>query len=291
MNIRFWRRYTTSRFRLILLLVLVGATLLIVSRTYAQTSSLPGGATAKPESIFGLFAKSIGFVSIVIICLSVYSVTLIIQGFIKCRREVLIPAATTATIRDLITQKHFKELVEFTDRDASFISRALSSALKRAPHFSAMKESMETTLGEQTADQFRRIEYLNIVGNLGPLLGLLGTVIGMIDAFSALHAAQGQANPADLALGISEALVNTMLGLMLAIPCLAAFGVLRTIVDRLTVQGALEAEELLLMIKPVEARPAAVARAGAIPQPAAVVRKAPVPVPSPAPIQSPLPLE
>jgi biopolymer transport protein ExbB len=86
-----------------------------------------------------------------------------------------------------------------------------------------------------------------------------------------------------LALGISEALVNTMLGLLLAVPCLAAFGVLRTIVDRLTVQGAMEAEEMLLLIKPVEARPAAIVRAGAVPQPA-VVRKAPTPSPAPTPI-------
>ena len=68
------------------------------------------------------------------------------------------------------------------------------------------------------------------------------------------HAAEGQANPADLAYGISKALTHTMLGLMLAIPCLAAFGVLRTMIDRLTVQGALEAEDILLMIRPAEDR-------------------------------------
>ncbi len=75
---------------------------------------------------------------------------------------------------------------------------------------------METAVGEQTADQFRKIEYLNIIGNLGPLLGLLGTVIGMIDAFLALNASGGNASPATLAFGISKALVHTMLGLLLA---------------------------------------------------------------------------
>jgi hypothetical protein len=55
-----------------------------------------------------------------------------------------------------------------------------------------MKEAMETAIGEQTAEQFRKIEYLNIIGNLGPLLGLLGTVLGMIDAFLALNASRGQ---------------------------------------------------------------------------------------------------
>src|SRR5207253_7102619 len=106
----------------------------------------------------------------------------------------------------------------------------------------------------QTANQFRSIEHLNVIGNLGPLLGLLGTVLGMIEAFQAMNAAGGQANPADLAGGISKALAHTMLGLILAVPCLAAFGILRTTVDRLTTKAALVAEELLLMMRPSEPR-------------------------------------
>src|SRR5580658_4345812 len=96
------RRYARSKFRLALLVVLLGAALAIVQQTYAQTAGQPGGAVVKPESILGLFAQNIGVVSIVIILLSITSVTLIIQGFIKCRREVFIPAASINTIRDLI---------------------------------------------------------------------------------------------------------------------------------------------------------------------------------------------
>ena len=118
-----------------------------------------------------------------------------------------------------------------------------------------MRDAMETAVSEQTAEQFRQIEYLNIIGNLGPLLGLLGTVLGMIEAFQAMHQAQGQANPAQLAGGISTALTHTFLGLLLAVPCLFAFGVLRTMVDRLTTRAALVAEDMLLTIKSQEARP------------------------------------
>src|SRR6185437_10200912 len=109
---------------------------------------------------------------------------------------------------------------------------------------------------EQTAESFRKIEFLNIIGNLGPLLGLLGTVMGMVQAFDSMNRAKGAASPGELAGGISTALTHTFLGLFLAVPCLAAFGILRTMVDRLTVNGALIAEELLLMIKPAEARTA-----------------------------------
>ena len=137
------------------------------------------------------------------------------------------------------------------------------------------------------ADQFRKIEFLNIIGNLGPLLGLMGTVLGMIEAFQDLMAAGGDANPSKLAGGISTALCHTFLGLFLAVPCLAVFGILRTMVDRITIQAALVSEELLLLIKPAEAKPAASAAVavrpgGGPPAPAPVPggpRKAPVPVP------------
>jgi biopolymer transport protein ExbB len=197
----------------------------------------------------------------------------------------MMPEASINHIRELIGQRQFKELIEYTETDPTFISRALNPALKRAPSFSSMKEAMETAIGEQTAEQFRKIEYLNIIGNLGPLLGLLGTVLGMIEAFQAMNAAGGNASPGELAGGISTALTHTFLGLFLAVPCLGSFGVLRTVVDRLTVKAALVAEELLLMIKPAEAKPAAgAARAPAAPQPGIPMpRKAPVPMPPPAP--------
>src|SRR5436190_13291961 len=212
-----------------------------------------------------LILDNIDLVSIVIALLSVTGLTLIIQGFIKIRAGSLIPEASTNHIRELIGRREFKELIDFTENDPSFISRALNPALKRAPSFSSMKEAMETAVGEQTAEQFRKIEYLNIIGNLGPLLGLLGTVLGMIAAFQDLMAAGGDANPANLAGGISTALCHTFLGLFLAVPCLAVFGIQRTMVDRLTTQASLISEELLLLIKPAEAKPAASASAGVRP--------------------------
>lgn len=266
------RRYATSRLRIGILVFLLAAAFVAGGRALGQsegsaadTSGTNGSAAVQPQqelhrtNPFRLLMRQdtlTDFVFWTIVICSVIGVSLIIQGFIKVKREALIPQASTNRMREMIAQRQFKELLDFTEYDASFVSKALNPALKRAPNFGAMKDAMETAVAEQTAEQFRRIEYLNIIGNLGPLLGLLGTVFGMIDAFQSLNAAQGNASPAQLSGGISLALTHTMLGLMLAIPCLAAFGVLRTMVDRLTVQGALIAEDLLMMIKPAEARPA-----------------------------------
>ena len=291
-------RVSASKAVLVLLVVLIGTSLLTATATYGQADpaappappAAPEESKVQAEGLFSLILNNIDPVFIIIFLLSLVGVTLIIQGFITNRASVFMPVHTTEQIREMIQQKRFKELIEFTERDPSFVSRALNPALKRAPSFSSMKEAMETAIGEQTAEQFRRIEYLNIIGNLGPLLGLLGTVLGMIQAFGAMKAAGGAANPADLAGGISKALAHTFLGLALAVPCLACFGVLRTLVDKLTVRGALVAEELLLMIKPQDSgKPAGAPgapRPGGMPTPqvpGAPVRKAPMP-PPPAPV-------
>ena len=278
------RRYAKSKFRLALYALVMGATLAIATSSFAQAAAGADAPAKKaPKGVFELVIGHIDFVTISVAILSIIGLTLIIQAFIKNRASVFMPEETTNQIREMIAQRKFKELIEFTENDPSFISRALNPALKRAPSFSSMKEAMETAIGEQTAEAFRKIEFLNIIGNMGPLLGLLGTVLGMIQAFSAMQAAEGAADPSELAGGISTALCHTFLGLFLAIPCLAVFGIVRTMVDRLTVRGALVAEELLLMIKPAEAKPAAAgARPGVAPQPGAV-RKPAMPAPSPAP--------
>jgi len=247
------RRYGNSKARIALFAVLIGTILFSVGTTIAQEAPAEVAKTTRPgmfSTLMGLILSHMDMVFAIIMLCSVIAVTLIVKSLIHVRASVMIPESSTNAIREMIANKFFNNLLASTEKDPSFVSRALNPALKRAPSFSAMKEALETAIGEETAEQFRKIEYLNIIGNLGPLLGLLGTVLGMIDAFAALQAAKGAANPADLAGGISAALTHTFLGLMLAIPCLAAFGVMRTMVDRLTVRGALIAEEMLLAIKP-----------------------------------------
>jgi biopolymer transport protein ExbB len=116
-------------------------------------------------------------------------------------------------------------------------------------HEAAMEKS-----GELSGRMFRKVEFLNIFGNLGPLMGLLGTVWGMIIAFGAMGAGGGEADAGGLARGISLALVNTMLGLGLAVMGLGFFGVCRNRVDSLTVAATVEALDLLEYFRPAAQR-------------------------------------
>lgn len=273
--------YATSKGRLALLAVLfVGVVAMLrtpaaVGQATPAPAGTPGGSpaasassgAASPEApkihLWNMIPND--GVTWTITAASLVGVTLIVQGFIKTRRDVYMPPGTVNALAEMIQGRQLNELLAFTEKDDSFVSRALHPALKRAPSFVAMKEALETSCGEETANSFRKIEYLNIIGNMGPLLGLLGTVLGMIEAFGAMQqAGPSGANPSSLSGGIATALAHTFLGLALAIPCLAAFGVLRTLTDKLTVEASLKAEELLNILKPAEAPAArAVSAAGA----------------------------
>ena len=259
------RAYGSSKLRLMLLAGLLAVAFFVVRPLYAQPTTAPAGGAdvVQPRSAFALVLENLDFVFAIIAVLSVTGVALIVHAFMRNRREIYMPTPVTNQIRSLIESRNIDELRRVVAADDSFVSKSLRPALRRHPSFEQMREAMETAVSEQTAESFRRIEYLNIIGNLGPLLGLLGTVLGMIEAFQAMNAAGGRADPAQLAGGISKALAHTMLGLLLAVPCLAAFGVLRTMVDRLTNQAAMTVEELLLMFRPETSR----SQSGTLPPP------------------------
>ena len=89
-----------------------------------------------------------------------------------------------------------------------------------------MRSLFVESLQEQAMVLFRRIEWINIIGNVSPMVGLFGTVLGIIKMFNSLALAGGQPHPSQLAGGISVALVTTFWGLLIAIPALTIHGIL-----------------------------------------------------------------
>jgi biopolymer transport protein ExbB len=182
---------------------------------------------------------------------SIAGIALAIDAMLHIREKKLAPAATTEHLRTLIAGREYKELMDFTATDSSFVSKALYAAIRRAHlKYPAMREALDGSIGEQTSDLFRRIEPMNVIGNIGPLLGLLGTVLGMIMAFYKLLDKGGSANATDLAGGIGTALWHTFFGLFVAIPCLVVYGFYRTRADKIATKAGLVAEELLEGLRP-----------------------------------------
>jgi biopolymer transport protein ExbB len=277
--------FVRSKARVIAVLLAL-ALLLVVSTNVASAQTTAPAAAAAAQSganralVIVMVIVDLVVIFILLAC-SIAGIALAIDGLLHVREARIAPVETTEHLRSLINARQFKELMDFTTTDQSFVSQSLNAGLRRAHlGYPAMREALESATGEQTANMFRRIEFLNIIGNIGPLIGLMGTVVGMIKAFYALAQNAGSPDPGKLAEGIATALWHTFFGLLIAIPALIVFGYLRTRADKIATAASMVSEELLESLRPAEKGGAGEHGAAAKPAPR---RVAPPPAPAPAP--------
>ena len=197
-------------------------------------------------SDFQKFFYAGGVLGWLLMLLSLVTVSLIVQYFLGVRRGFLLPKNFADEFRDHLANARYQGALDFLRSDDSFLACILYVGMAESKNGrSAMETAMAEVLDRDTTSMLRRIEWLNIIGNVAPMIGLFGTVWGMIDAFTGIVHAGGQPEPADLAGGISTALVTTWWGMVVAIPALAAYGFLRNRIDSLSAQTAVTVEELL----------------------------------------------
>jgi biopolymer transport protein ExbB len=193
--------------------------------------------------------KDAGWIGIVIIVLSVAMLALIIEHCISFRRRVMMPPGLAEEIHQLIMQGQLKPAHQRCQQKHSFLGYVLSAGLQETGFgYSAVEKAMEDASTEQSARLFRKIEYISVIGTLAPMLGLLGTVIGLMEAFHEFEAIE---NPhiSQLAPGIRKAMVTTVMGLMVAVPSLAAFAFFRNRIDELVAESSLMAEHVFVDFK------------------------------------------
>ena len=122
----------------------------------------------------------------------------------------------------------YRKAIRVAAEDHSFFGTVLHTTLLTAPKgHAAMVMAMEDAADEETAKRLRKVDFLNVVGQLALMAGLFGTVYGMILAFQSIVSAGGNADPVLLAGGIGTALVTTFWGLVVAIPALMGYAVIR----------------------------------------------------------------
>ncbi len=202
-------------------------------------------------SWFGILVINCGFIGWVLWALSFVTVGIIIEHFITIRRTNIIPEMVHMQIRDMFDSKQYREVIELTANEPSYISYVIHAALAEAPHgYPAMERAMEEAAEERTTKLLRHIEWLNLLGNIGPMLGLMGTVWGMILAFFQIVKAGGMPNPGELAGAIGTALVTTLVGLIVAIPALAVYGIMRNKIDSLASEAMMASQELISVFRP-----------------------------------------
>ena len=227
-----------------------------------------GGTT----SAFKAFFWSSDYLGLVIIWLllimSMISIALSILFTVKYRKSQMIPEDTQIQLEQMLSEKRYREAIDYAESDPSYLAQMISAALAEAANgYGAMERAVEETSDTEISRQLRPIEILNVMGNISPMMGLFGTVYGMIVAFQKLVDAGGQPDPAMLAAGISTALVTTFWGLVVAIPALAAYALVRNKLDAIGSEGMLIAEEMIAAFRPGAKKAAASKRPQATPKP------------------------
>ena len=183
-----------------------------------------------------------GTIGLVILGLSMAMVALIVEHLLTIRRKSLMPEGLAESVSAMVATGRFAEADRLCRERPSFLGEVLAEGLAEAPlGYAAVEKSMEDASAAQSARLFRKIEYLSVIGTIAPMLGLLGTVWGMIVAFQEFA---NKLNPAvaELAPGIYQALVTTLMGLGVAVPALTAFAIFRNRIDELVAEASLRAE-------------------------------------------------
>jgi len=237
----------------VMMLVAAMLVLAVSAAAFGETTSV----VKAPRTIFNMFWIStftnfFGFLDhFMIWSCSIFSIALIIQSALTIRRTVLLPELSVAQIQTMFDERRFREALEFCQNDPSLVAGLVHAGLVEAANgYEAMENAISDAASERASRLYHKIEYLNLVGNVTPMIGLTGTIWGMMTAFGEIEAKGGKANPSDLAGGILIALVSTFSGLMAAIPALVSYGIFKGKVEQLTMESGLVAEELLANFKP-----------------------------------------
>ena len=236
--------------RLVTIVLLGGCLWLVMAQ--AGFAQAPTFAQDQPEATKLDIKEMIqagGYVGYIILALSVAMIALIFEHLISIRHATLMPHGLAEEAHRLVGLQQYAQAEQQCKLQPSFLGYVISAGLAEVEMgYSAVEKAVEDASMEQAARLFRKIEYLSVIGNLAPMLGLLGTVWGMILAFMEFEA---KANPqvSELAPGIYRALVTTLLGLSVAVPALAAFAIFRNRVDELVAESTLMAEHVFTKYK------------------------------------------
>jgi biopolymer transport protein ExbB len=207
---------------------------------WAQDEAAPGdmelegeAADAEAEedqggtSFLGV-VRSGGFFGIVLwlaifVC-SIAGVALIVDSFITMREKKIVPDTLVERVRESMEQGDVMKAIKHCEEEPGPLSNILTAGFTNVEEgFEVVQEQVGVAADLEGEKLLQRVNYLNVLGNLSPMLGLLGTVQGMILAFATLGTEVGAAKQAMLAMNISQALYTTAAGLTVAIPAVAFF--------------------------------------------------------------------
>jgi biopolymer transport protein ExbB len=226
------------------------------------------------KNIFVHVIESAGWVfGPLLILMSIFLIVLVVLLMLDLRMTVAIPPGFVDEFIDTVNKRRFKEAFDMARNDTSFLGRVLTAGMSRLQYGLEDARDAAMNMLESIRSSKEQINnYMAVIGSLGPLVGLVGTVLGMIRSFMAL-ATGGQVQAPLLAKGISEALSITFLGIAVSVPAIFFNAFFRNRITKVSMDTGHIADDLLTQMyhnsKKAGAVPGAPPAAGATTTPPA----------------------
>jgi biopolymer transport protein ExbB len=216
------------------------------------------------ESFLMWMVRASGPIGLVIALMSFYLIALIVWMALNYRTPAAVPHELVREVQELLGQAKYHEAYQRLVEDPSFLARVLAAGVNKLPAGLAQAQrAMELANEDATMQMEHRTTYLATVGTLGPMIGLVGTVYGMILAFRVIALEGSSPQASQLAAGISTALFATLEGIAVSIPAIYFYALFRNRIARLSLEVGMVAEPLLEQFAPGVRLPAASPGAGA----------------------------
>jgi biopolymer transport protein ExbB len=182
-----------------------------------------------------------------LLLLSIYFGALVIRLFMEFRVSEAVPTALVDRLEAAIRDKKFQDAYDACKDNDSFLARLVRTGIANLPNGRPdAKEAMETAAEEVVTTMEMKISYLAIIGTLGPMIGLVGTIWGMIMSFQEIANAVGaQPKPEKVAEGISTALFITLEGVSLSVPAIFFFAFFRNRIAQMTMEATRVADRTI----------------------------------------------
>ena len=204
-------------------------------------------APAQNRSFLAYIARACGwFWGPAFLLCSFILVALIMMNLLQVRRDVLLPSDFVEEFEQKLNAKDFQGAYEFARNDESFVARVLAAGMGRLSRgYEEAVEGMQEAGEDENMALEHRLSYVALIGTIAPMMGLMGTVQGMISSFDVIAQSTVSPKPSQLADGISTALVTTLIGLVLAIPAMVFYGILKNRIQRLVLEIGMVSEGLM----------------------------------------------
>ena len=211
----------------------------------AQADSSPSESQAPPNLFKHIIVSAGPVFGLLLLAISIGLVALIVLLAMDLRLAVAIPPELIDEFTEAFNKQGFKSALELVRGNNSFLGRVLVEGMVRLQYgIDDAREVVFNTVESVKASKEQLIAYLATIGTLGPMIGLVGTVYGMIRSFMELGRG-GSPNAAELANGISHALVVTLLGVALSVPAIFCHAFFRNRLIRISMDTANIADDLL----------------------------------------------